>query len=485
MDALLELYNSIPTDDLPVIDRSSMPSDAAYSFYQDLEKGLITNDDVAIDSYFSDKSNAKKYYASLKNRIYSKLATSFITSKRKGANSTQQAYFEIYRDFFIAKELRARGKNKAFTKLAEKVIEKSIKFDLSETVVSLSKDLILVFSTIEGNIRKFKKYNTLLREYSNRRNAEESITSILCELALTILTSRNPSNISTEDYEYKLNDAHNIFKAYPTQKISTYYFTIQTTYNELKNDLWSTLHYCKEALAHFEKLKIVPPVGNVFMFLHKQVNIHIRLKQYEEAKACLDHALSILAKHSPNWHIAKNYEATLAFHQGDYNKANEVIQKALKNKKELSDAMTEQWTIMQAYGHLLAPNTGKRFRLARFLNQVPIFSKDKRGHNTNILILQIIFLLKSKKYNDIIDRVEALKKYASIHLRKDDTFRSSCFIKMLHLLPAGNFHPANVKRRTAKYYERMTSLPIGEQRMDIDVEVVPYETLWEVVLNLL
>ena len=143
----------------------------------------------------------------------------------------------------------------------------------------------------------------------------------------------------------------------------------------------------------------------------------------------------------------------------------------------------DRYFILKGYVNFLLP-VEKPFRLGRFLNQVPIYSKDKRGHNSNILIIQILHLLKNKKYNDIIDKVESLKQYSWQHLRNDDTLRSACFIKMLCQLPAGNFKKINVTRRVSTYYQRMTELP-DKYKMDIDVEVVPYEVLWEEVLSCL
>lgn len=485
MEALIELIQSIPSKDFPVIDRSFMSSEEDYAFYQALESGLIREEKVAIDSYFKGKPNAKKYYNRLSKRLYDKLAKCFIVSERRGANNTQKAYFEIYRDYFIANELSARGKQKAFLKLGERTINKGLKFELWEIVSALCRKMTILYSTTNPNPIKYKFFKEILEKATNHRNAEETIEGIFTDLVLLISTNRNSGIKQLTAFENNLDKVISIFDTYSTEKIGYYFYTIQTIYTELKNDIWSTLHYCKEALTFFDKSPISTPVGNQFMFLHKSVNVQIRLKQYDQAQETLDNAFGILAKHGPNWHIAKNYEATLAFHQGDYLKADAVIKEALGNKKELSPIMLEQWRIMEAYAYLLLPDKRKPFKLGKFMNEVPIFSKDKRGHHTNILILQTLFLLKKKKYQAIISRVEALRQYTSQHLRKDDTFRTNCFIKMLHLLPAANFHPINVNRRTSKYYKRMTSLPSGKQRMDIDVEVVPYEDLWKKVLEMM
>lgn len=64
----------------------------------------------------------------------------------------------------------------------------------------------------------------------------------------------------------------------------------------------------------------------------------------------------------------------------------------------------------------------------RFLNDVPIFSKDKRGMNIPILIFHILYLILTKRYNDVIDRIVRIEKYTTRYLKKDDNYRSNCFI---------------------------------------------------------
>ena len=49
--------------------------------------------------------------------------------------------------------------------------------------------------------------------------------------------------------------------------------------------------------------------------------------------------------------------------------------------------LDEQWRIIEAYANLLDINTGQVFRVSRFLNEVPIFSKDKRGNNIAIIVI--------------------------------------------------------------------------------------------------
>lgn len=114
---------------------------------------------------------------------------------------------------------------------------------------------------------------------------------------------------------------------------------------------------------------------------------------------------------------------------------------------------------------------------------MPIYSKDKRDANISILILQMLFLLHQKKYNEIIDRAESLKTYTYRYLRRDDTFRSHCFIRMLLTLPDCSFHKAAVLRKADQYWQQLKEVPLNVAKQSAEIEIVPYEMLWEFVLE--
>ena len=114
---------------------------------------------------------------------------------------------------------------------------------------------------------------------------------------------------------------------------------------------------------------------------------------------------------------------------------------------------------------------------------MPVHSKDKRRRNIPILIIHVLFLLQQKKYEKVIDRVESLNLYCYRYLRKDDTYRSNCFIKMLLQLPKANFHREAVIRKTKKYHKMLVNNPSNLRMQSSEVEIMPYEMLWEYVLD--
>lgn len=125
------------------------------------------------------------------------------------------------------------------------------------------------------------------------------------------------------------------------------------------------------------------------------------------------------------------------------------------------------------------------FRLAKFMNSTPIFSKDKRGINVSILLMHIAFLLQRKDYNAIIDRTDSLNQYAYRYLRKDDSFRSNCMIKMVIQMTKADFNPIRTARYTADLRKQLGHVTLAGSGENIEVEIIPFEVLWEIMMKAL
>jgi len=82
-------------------------------------------------------------------------------------------------------------------------------------------------------------------------------------------------------------------------------------------------------------------------------------------------------------------------------------------------------------------------------------------------------------------RLDNLGQYSFRYLRNDDTLRSNAFIKILQRMPAAAYNPIKLKRDTDKYYQRLINAPMIIAENSKEVEVIPYEHLWEIVIEML
>jgi hypothetical protein len=120
-----------------------------------------------------------------------------------------------------------------------------------------------------------------------------------------------------------------------------------------------------------------------------------------------------------------------------------------------------------------------QFKFAKFFNNVPAYSRNKTGMNIPILILQAMYFIVVGKYGLVIDRTEALERYCSRYLKDDENLRHNCFFKLLVITVQANFHKGATERKATTIYNRM----VNAAERSIDIEIVPYETLWEIVLE--
>ena len=78
----------------------------------------------------------------------------------------------------------------------------------------------------------------------------------------------------------------------------------------------------------------------------------------------------------------------------------------------------------------------------------------------------------------------SLRAYCGKYLvRNSPNYRSNCMIKMLLCIPVNNFKPDIVAMHSAKYEARMAKVPLNYTQQSAEIEILPYEDLWQLILN--
>jgi tetratricopeptide (TPR) repeat protein len=283
-----------------------------------------------------------------------------------------------------------------------------------------------------------------------------------------------------------------------TQRFIFFAYTVIVLRYQIENNYTKTLELSIEAIKALKNKGKMAQKNYILGFLIKAISCHIQLKQYDSAETAIEECLSLSEKGSYNWYLVKDYQLLLSFHSGQYEKAIELFLSVrnMTDFERLPDHYKEQWAVHEAYFHYLiaikkvSPSLkvleqmGK-FRLNKFLNDVPVYAKDKRGNNISLLIIQLMFLIQQKKHEEFSDRLPALEMYSHRYLRKDETFRSNCFIHMMMQVPKGYFNRKNVSRKAEKYVEKLKEVPLEVANQSGELEFIPYETLWGFVISTL
>ena len=437
-------------------------------------------------------------FIKLQDRLLQKLYSSlfFLDTSSNIFSSLGLEFYKLQKKLFQHRILLQLNKSKLSYDVIENDIKAAIKFEFPDIVIQLARASRKYFGYINPIPKKFKYYDELIEDNLKKFEAE-----LLTEKYYSILTYNYQIKKSSQE------ELLNIIEEYLSkiQFYSNYEDTFRKTLlryqiitfkYQLLNEYEKIVDYSEEIITYFNTKPYSSHLITVFISLDKTKAL-IKLNKFHIAINEINQIETVYEKGQFNWFLIQSLKFSAYLLLKDYNKIYDVTKKVIGIKKlQLYKTQHQFWLIKDAYIHFLLRmdkitlvekenQKQKTFRLGKFLNEVPLFSNDKRGLNISILILQMLFYLLDRKFGRFIDRMDALNQYSYRYLRNDESLRSNCFIKMILKIPDANYHPVAVQRHVEKYYKKLlsTTLEISEQSSEI--EIIPYENLWEMVLELM
>lgn len=464
------------------------------NLYQGLIDEQFSSDEEAASLVLS-RGKQSSGYQKLKSKLYRRLLNAAVAADWASTvqNDRQRAYYEVHKDWATAKILLGKNAHLAGIQLCHRVLNKARRFEFSDMVLDIARTLRLHYGATVGDSRKFHQFNDLYKEYLQIILDENQAEEWYIELISGFVNSKT-REMSVREEARKYDERVTLLvKRSDTYRTRLCAYLIRLIIFTSVNDYEGTIRVCDDGIRYFEKKSYT--ASRPLQILYYQLLVcHIQLKRYQEGKISAEKCLSLLEEGSFNWFKYQELYFILCMHTRQYQEAYQIFVKTVEHRKFtfLPQSAAEIWKIYEAYLHylvnleLIEANEDQRFskfRLGRFLNETPLYSKDKRGMNIPILVIQILLMIRQRKYSEAIDRIEAIKKYCSRYLRKNDTFRSNCFIKMLVQVPASNFHKAGVTRRAEKYLQKLKAFPLNIANQTHEIEIIPYEDLWEMAIS--
>ena len=264
----------------------------------------------------------------------------------------------------------------------------------------------------------------------------------------------------------------------------------------INNELEKSINISKESISLLEESQSSPKY-KIILAYKDIISAYLKLKDFDNATIYLHKTLAIHTQKTINYFRMKSMEYLLYAISKDYNNLFKITVEVI-NSKELKQhqVLLEEWRLREAYVNLLIEagkidekyikaSNYRKFRLNKFLNEVDFFSKDKRGINISILVVELMHFLIRKEYDKLLDKLEALNQYTYRYLRNDSSLRSNCFIKMLLKIPDAEYHPIRTVRYVSKYEKKLKANPLEILLKSVDVEIIPFENLWEIIIDIL
>lgn len=497
MDKLRELSSFLDKSRLRRIDVIGNPppkKGRSEEFYEALLASSFETDREAAEHFFGKGvDETDRRYKELKERLYSKLLNTvfFVDETKLHFNKYQRAYYDLLRDTTAANILMNRSYYKNAVYLLEKSLKKAEQFEFFDIQCQILRFLKRYYGIINSNRKKFVAYDCRYKEVSKLLEIEHLAESYYALAITTYVEDRTDFEKHLELTTRYYSELSAYTEQYDILKLHVYTRIIELMIYTAHRDLEGTINSCDAAIQYLKNKPYANP-NQINHFLKEKAVACLQLGRYEEG---IEAVQETIQKSTQNnyWLGGINFLILLYFYTEQYEKVYENYEQ-VKKSKVLSSApaeLLETWIIIEAYlkflieaGILNKPKK-RNLKVSKFLNEVPAFAKGKRSTNVPVLILQILFAILRKEHNKFIDRIAAVQRYNNRYLLKNNTFRSNCFIKMLVCVGEASFNRIATERRAAKFVKRLAEVPLAQVKQNYETEYIPYEKLWEIVLNLL
>jgi len=386
--------------------------------------------------------------------------------------------------------MRDMGYSQAATWYAEINIKQAMLYDFTSIVSDSARYLARVYSTRHYNPKEAMRYSELAEIYLGIQQQELFVELKYNEI---VRLNNQKSTIGIRDLS-EFSQPFNAAVGESSYLYPLYYGLVSIYRSELSGQFDEVISFSHFYFQQFEKKKYDHQIAKA-IFLRSKVGAHLQLRQHVDAQQTLDLLFTKLRPESNNWFNAQDLQIRLSLATQDYISAHKHLQSLLKNKRYNAQPEEKKdfYQLYAAYinflictDHIPGTKPWTKKKLTTYFRTTTVFDRDTRGVRIAMIIVELLYNILDHDYDAMERRIYSLKEYCSKYLKKDkENYRSNCFIKMLLEIPKALFHPEAAHRKAKRYNQRLVDNPLELAMQPREVEIIPYEQLWRIILHYL
>ena len=457
--------------------------------FNSVQRGLYsTDDEAAMGLYGTD--GADQRYRMLKSRLRYKLYNllffvDFNDSKGHISFPFEQ---ECHSYLFRAKVLFKEGEFELSEKHVKKALSISKGAEFTDLTLMGLKMLRVIYSELcrpnhlrktIGRIKKYEELERLEEEASNTfymkiMQLRKSVHSRKVHLASTLRA------VETLKRHWEAGKSFNLFDKYYRLKLWS---------NELAGNYEAVLHLSEETEDLLKRHIVNPLRFDVRHDIFTRTYAFLRMKDYSKGLVTAKEGLEHISRSSRNWFAHMENYFLMGLHNRSYQLAEDIVAQVVRNPflDKIESHAKERWEMYKAYLYFMMPekDVEEVLNFSNIYEKLPFYAQDKQGFMVAILILEFMDLLKKDRLDLALTKLPNTERYIYRYLNDNpESQREKLFLKLISIVVQSSFNPETAAAKGAKYLKRLNETPEPGDAF-AEVEIVPYEQLWEVLLEIM
>ena len=465
---------------------------------RDLEDQLLhlmataETEEALVEALYGQSSTNYPPYRSLKNRFKERLFNTMTLldfTQLDGFNVGLQQLVEVQRCY---NQARIIWKYYTNHKEAKKHLQKALRLAQTYELHAITLDCLesLLNPVLSKYVPpKIHKYYTQLQETTfeyyqvqfRANQLDRNLRSILNGLQKTTYTQSTKKSI-LQEVEEGMTTLHQLWQNSGLTKIYYRYHMFTIRYHQILGNWQGMLDHITQTEKTLQEGTLNEQVFDKKFGIYMKTLAYLMLRQYQAGLAYMPYALQHFKEEENNYFAIQSHHLLLAIRAADYPRAFEILarKETLHNFCNTSQQLQEEWYMAEAYLQFITESEPLHFQT--IYDHVPVMRADKEGMNLNLLILQLLLLLRAGELvhfeRTFHNSFRALKRLPAKKRGKADTF-----FRLLHHLIKQDYHPARTRDAARHLVDKLEAIEPGITSSNF--EIVPYSTLWRYTLGLL
>ena len=465
--------------------------DNSNSKLQKLLNGLVNgkykSDREAAQSLYRTSSKSKSYLK-LKSRLKERLLDKFfiMDSEKTMKSRYDKVFYQCLRNVFAAQVMIIKDMRINAIELLRSAFQQTQHYHFTELSLMIVR-LLRYDAALKGEKEKLNHFDHLIKQFSQLLEAE-LLAEKYSQVVVVEFALKTPSDKQIRKKTFTCyRKICELSLKHKSRTIELNKYRTGIRYYTIAGEHQKAISLCNQCEKYLlDHPQLIQKVRLAEMALFKMDNC-LAIRDHKNG---LHYALQCESYFNPgnmNWLIFREYDFLLSMHIGNFSRALQLFYEVTGHRKysQQSQERLEKWKLFEAYLNYALPAQlpKKNFNLFKFLNEISIYSKDKKGYNFAILVAEIILLIEIDDLDKLINIAEPFRAYVARYVSRKNNLRSYYFSKLLLVLFKYNFDPIKSEQIGKKFLERLNNINSYYQGDLESIEVIPYDQLWELLLK--
>lgn len=457
-----------------------------------LLKGVISDkfvsDGEASRAIYNGPDKPDKKFLMLKSRLRKKMIeeTFFLNPYNKNRSPYESCLNESYRNLSIAKTFLSVGMRKEAMDVIKPLFVQSRFYKITDIILSAAR-MLRYNASLQGTSEELTRYDIIIEETKKELFAEIESEMIVEDLNIETRFSYSNRNDLVKRTKEKYDKLVGLSGIYQSHVLRLNTFRLGIRYFEHIRDYKGIIRVCEDCEAYLSANPQFYQNSRYAEMALFKMDACLHLQNYEKGKEYAEVCIGYFNKGFHNWFVFMEYFFLLSLQTRNYEQALKIFREVTKHPKfkNVAPERREKWKLFEAYMNFGVPAelADSEYKLYKFINEVPIFNRDKKGYNLSIMIAQFLLLLKMKDHDRLLLKQDSFTLYFKRYVKKKYNYRSYYFSKMLLIILRSNFNAGKTQSLSNKYLQKLKARNERYHGNLESLEVIPYEQLWSEVLK--